>query len=154
MNKTKILDNLQRLRGLVEAFPEELINLDRFCITKDCGTLFCVAGLMATDPYFQRFGYKLNRSSEYTNSPFYVYRESNYIFDRINGIDVSADIFGVDAYDRLFDQRGNGEFDSDLLGFDEDGHPDSHNEDVTDKQLALYRIDRQIEEYTTETVTE
>jgi hypothetical protein len=49
--------NLLKLIELVEATPEDAIDLDGY--VSACGTLHCMAGLAATDPFFQAQGLTL-----------------------------------------------------------------------------------------------
>lgn len=156
MNNMTIIDNLMRIRKLVSDYPEENIYLDRFCVQKsDCGTLYCVAGLMASDPYFQNMGFHLRRENpESPTSPLFVFYKSRFIFDMDNDVDVSADIFGQGAYRRLFEQRGDGLYDGELLSFNEDGVVTDQYDDVSDKRLAIYRIDRRLAELSAEAIKE
>lgn len=127
MNKQ--LANLFTLLGAVQAQPEEAFNLSSYCEKRTCGTLFCTAGLAATLPHFQAQGMALATIPYGTG--FMV---------EVNGDDVDEtedtnELFGDDAWANLFAARGDGsrDYDFDL------------NYAMTDKQLAVKRIEAQIE---------
>lgn len=134
MSKELILSNLKLLRDAVEAQPEQLFDLGRYKQEEPCGTLFCTAGLAATMPAFQKQGMRLVKDGLW----WMVTVDGNEIYDSS-----ADDIFGYDCFNVLFDTRELGSLDEEHpLYYKEDG---CLSEAVSDKALALWRLDRQIE---------
>lgn len=55
MNRQHLLELLR----VAEAIPEDHIHMGAFRTKLDCGTVYCLAGYAALDPYFQRHGLKI-----------------------------------------------------------------------------------------------
>lgn len=128
-----IRDNLLAARAAIEAEPEAGLDLKEF--ENHCGTIHCALGLLATLPFFNAQGLTMCRTSEGMPVP-YLGVEFMYIGWR-NNID---EMFGKGSYFRLFEARGCSTWDDELLGSD---RPRMLN----DKQLALARLDKQLELY-------
>ena len=141
----EIINNLEILRAAVEEQPENLFDLGSFKSVEPCGTLFCTLGLACTMPHFQAMGFSLVK---YGGGTWYNPKlNGNYIFEELDSVD---DIFGDDSFLRLFELAGGGIMDFDL-GFDAD-YEDYYNgsldpQNMSDKTLALKRLDRQINIY-------
>lgn len=120
-----IRDNLLQAIAATEAFPERLLALHYYRKETDCGTMYCLAGLLTTVPHFAEQGLTLQRSER--DPTWTLVTEGR----KLN------DILGYSAWFRLFAPRGAAEWDEQLL---RDGT-------LTDKQLALARLRRQLEEY-------
>ena len=161
-NNVLITMNLKELIAAVEAYPEELFNLETFTDKKldekgnVCGTLFCTAGLATTLPVFQDIGFKLEARNNGWGSG---------ITACVDGVEVlsgGADAtFGTDSFDNLFDQR-NSEVDyshpAALSIFADEDEVDEEDDEkevpafITDKALALWRLNRQLAIYEGELV--
>lgn len=134
MTKELILSNLRLLRSAVEAQPEKLFDLSNYKQESKCGTLFCTAGLAATMPEFQEQG------MGFRPLPAAPWKCIVTIGDEdIDDWGVAAPLFGDKAWDACFAGRADGLFDDEYPG---DLYGGSF---VTDKQLALWRLDAQIE---------
>lgn len=48
------IEALEQLRRVVEAAPEERLDMRKWCGKSACGTTYCAAGWAAIDPWFQR----------------------------------------------------------------------------------------------------
>ena len=124
MTKETIMANLERAIELIEGTPEELVSLDSFTYTTECGTLHCTYGWLASDPYFQALGVTLENGQPYLTS----------IEEYVGGCGFFSELdnlFGENSYDALFTSFGNSCFDPhDLKG----GH----------KAAALHRLRRQL----------
>lgn len=126
MNKQLILRNLKTLHAAVEQQPEALFDLSAYKQELSCGTLFCSAGLAASMPVFQAQGMGMDRDGQ----RFVV---TVYGVDILyaHGIDK---LFGEEAWDNCFATGDEGYRDSDApLGA------------LKDKQLALWRLEKQME---------
>ena len=146
MSKEIILSNLRLLRSAVEAQPEQLFDLARFKKEEPCGTLFCTAGLAASMPEFQAQGmhfesqaHPLFRSS---SARWRVKIGESYLWDEGGDTSTSTDnLFGEESSNTLFTERYEGACDADILRDDDGGAIPG----ISDKQLALMRLDVQIE---------
>jgi hypothetical protein len=132
-----ILKNLTKLRELVEATHEKQFNLATFRTDHPCGTVFCAAGIAASDPYFQAQGLTLQPTG-YITQPYELCLHDVGITasvpDNRTVVKGLSKMFGRDAWNRLFVEWPGGIFD------------DEFDDNLTDKELALTRIDRQIKE--------
>jgi hypothetical protein len=118
--KKQIIKNLNVLLEAVEAQKE--LNLDSYCTEEHgCGTLFCNAGLATTLPHFKRRGWKFDRYGDVA-----VKGESVW-----SGGDKD---FGPDAFERLFEKFGEGEYDH-MYPRRKHGEPDCSH-----KKLAVWRL--------------
>lgn len=125
------LANLYTLLGAVQAQPEKQFDLTRYCDDTDnvCGTLFCTAGLAGTLPFFQSQGMVLAK------------KRWGFMVE-VDGVDVDEtpktdDLFGDSAWYNLFASRGDGDRDEDIAV--------ASRTHLTDKELAIARIEAQIE---------
>lgn len=143
-----IAANLSVLLEAVKTQPENLFALSRYSQVKECGTLFCTAGLAATMPYFKEQGMELKQP--YKNDVTLVYINGIEVDD----LDVADSLFGEDAWTRLFATYGHGDFDADtdsaycdwrLFGRWNNQTEPEHL--VTDKTLAIARLERQLAIY-------
>lgn len=125
-----IIQNLRLAIAIVESEPEALFDLGLFVCRTRCGTLHCTAGLLATHPHFQALGWHLDPESEVHSVDGGT---SRHRFDKD---------FGANAYSRLFEPRHCGAIDAYLLGALKATHEDA----VTDKQLALARLQHYLAE--------
>lgn len=130
------LENLHVLRDAVAAEPEHLFGLATYEDHTHCGTLHCTAGLAATMPYFQAMGLHLvDGTPRIPGDPgdqFLAQFALNTLFKAHPEHDPKED---VDVFDYLFAEAGAGLWDRTLredLG------------DVSDKELALARLDKAI----------
>ncbi len=132
-----IRENLLKAIEVVQQYPEELLDLNQWRKECDCGTLYCVAGLLAIQPFFAAQG-------------MHPYHEDGRPICGIVAISPAAswvnEMFGAGAYDRLFDQRGAGTWDPELTA-DVIEDDTILMESPTDKQLALRRLRKQLEQY-------
>jgi hypothetical protein len=148
-DKATILINLHKAREVIEAVPEALLDLEKFKVErKTCNTLMCVAGWLTTHPHFAEF--MELRESKGDPGSFRLHATNDtrlYV-----GWGWLEQHFGYDAFENLFSARGDCAID--------DSHPDAYyaygddvDDDeeilmisgtVTDKALALWRIDQQI----------
>jgi len=107
MDKQLILDNIDRAIELVTSQPAHLFALDNFVKKEPCGTLFCTAGLIASQPEFREQGWCLRwEGSEWRPS----------LIPHVGGQDIrstgSADAsFGPKAWDNLFTAPDDSPFD-------------------------------------------
>ena len=126
----KILENLEVLRAAVAAEPTELLDLNAFQYQADCGTLHCVLGLACTMPYFNEQGLRFGEC----NDPIMCGSKSQDYFDQTHIYSFDK-LFGGDSWIKLFSTAGNGWHDG-KFGFT--------RRDMTDKELALKRLDAAI----------
>lgn len=117
-----IKENLLALRAAIEAEPEGDFNLHQFVQHTPCGTLHCSAGLAATMPFF------INQLSEDEQRQSLRWRAED--------ISDHKGMWGPDAFKRLFERHDEGTYDGLLTS----------NGDLTDKQLAIARIDLALEQ--------
>lgn len=145
MNKELVLSNLRLLRNAVEKQPEQLFDLEQFKKEEPCGTLFCTAGLAASMPEFKAQGMRFESEAHplVPSPPWWrVKIGDSYLWDDEYDTSTNADkLFGEDSSNTLFTERSEGACDADLL-CDDDGDAIP---DISDKQLALMRLDVQIE---------
>lgn len=139
-----ILENLRLAHTVISGIPEAAVNLSSY--RSDCGTLACTAGHLCEHPHFATFmglspmgyaGHTLRLRG--TDGDFEL--ESAFNF---KGFEAH---FGPGGYARLFPERDGGQFDyehPDNVYFEEES---CHfvADTVSDKALALWRIERQIE---------
>ncbi len=55
VTKAQKLKRLQRLETLLLKCPEEVLDMRHLSHRSECGTTYCLAGLMAQDAYFRRY---------------------------------------------------------------------------------------------------
>lgn len=159
-----ILDNLRKARAIIAAAPEHEFDLGYFKRVKhqapSCGTLMCSLGWIASSPEFSgRISLKLNLDPSKFNElhgedvyvPFLPHDPHVGTAAVLKHLDT---VFGTNAYERLFEPRSTGSFDAmhpnALLApqTSDDDEPLVYEiRDTTDKELALWRIDRQIALY-------
>lgn len=124
--QTAILANLDKAIGIIEQIPDEALDLSKF--KHKCGTIACTAGWLASDPYFQALGMALTPNPD-SPQPFLLTQNGDLAFC----YEWLDDLFGEEAFDRLFAERGAAHDDAFLM--------DQHGDDfMTDKQLALARL--------------
>jgi hypothetical protein len=129
-----VVMNLERLIAAVKIQPEALFDLRSFRETKDCGTQFCTAGLACTLPEFNAQGLRWTGTI--------VKMDGRYLDDDESSI---HKVFGTSAWENLFSMRDIGNLDT--------SHPNYNEEDgvvgsaTTDKSLALWRLDWQLNAY-------
>lgn len=139
--------NLRRLIELVEATPGNELDLDRYI--SHCGTLHCIAGLAATDPFFQAQGLTLELRS--------LHAGERMCFC-VNGSSVAGhhcnhmhNLFGDS---RIFNAYGEGpeafcgDFPANRSGRDGFVVNKATNQILSHKQLALMRLRYQLEKVT------
>lgn len=138
-----IKENLEQLIKFVEEEPEQLFDLRLYETPTPCGTLHCALGLAATKPFFQGQGLRF-----------------------LGGLLIIADgrwpnnhtlapLFGEDSWSRLFEVRGldykvEGEVVIDSVfdgGSWDAGIFAKLGPGITDKELALARLNRQLALY-------
>ncbi len=134
-----IILNLERLIKAVEAQPDDAFNLRFYADKKIYGTFYCTVGLAACIPEFKLQGYEL------------IWRENSTAIVTVRGnpagyAETDQD-FGADSYDLLFTTRGWSAFDSDFEVAGEDGPSLPGQDFLTDKTLALHRLNKQLAIY-------
>lgn len=132
MDKEKVLVNLRKARQIIEAAPENEFDLMLFKKEKvGCNTIMCTAGWLASDPFFIKQGMRLILDEGARE------REVRYwTLETSNPMKLASTLFGPDAFHRLFPTAFCGEWDSEIYG--------GWEPSMTEKDLALARIDRQI----------
>jgi hypothetical protein len=138
--KTTILANLRKAHEILRAAPEKLFDLEYFKEQKTCGTLHCAAGWLAASPEFS------DRMQFYQrmHGVWCVVEPGRDPGDWSNWKWVDKH-FGPLAFDNLFATRGAGKRDHLHPQAEEQGHDDViFPPEVTDKELALWRIEQQI----------
>lgn len=140
----KIIENLKRARALLDDIPTEQLDLRVYKGTGDCGTIGCALGWLAMSPQFAHIVHLVSheRAAWYTGpvpapagcavAPTLPNR--GYDFSWLDAH------FGPDAHNRLFNANGDGYFDSEHPEYEE--CPEYVR--ISDKELALWRIDQQI----------
>jgi hypothetical protein len=143
-----ILTNLHKAREVIAAIPEVQFDLKEFTSEGSCGTIACTAGWLCHDPYFQGF---MKLGVAYDGATYETLRVKDLSSaDWLVRYDLLDDHFGADAFDALFTARCDGKFDwlHPLCEVVEDSYePESVSatgELLTDKELALWRIDQQV----------
>ena len=124
--KDVIRENLSKVISLVEAEPEKWVDLGRYVSKLMCGTFHCTLGLIAASGNWPEIW--LDDCSVIISDEYLAYES-----------DILNDLFGVSAYERLFHQRGSGDWDVELLAILGEG--------VSDKELALARLKCQLKFY-------
>ena len=145
----EILENLNILLEAVKAQPEELFSLDNFRRDHPCGSNFCTIGLATTMPHFIEKGYTLVKGEAFTMRYFLHVRGAPFSSD-VKVVDWD---FGERAWPRLFESAGMGEHDfaNDKLfawWYDPNPHQPDERTYPHQKDLAIWRLERQIAEYT------
>lgn len=134
-----IRDNLIEAIKEVTLFPEEQLDLKMYVVESECGTLYCAAGLLATKPFFQEQGLVLETSqfTLYGKPHQYVTHAtmSEGMYDRT----WATMLFGVDGFLHIFAPRARGTWDD--IFFDDTG------DQLTDKELVLLRLQKQLTLY-------
>jgi hypothetical protein len=133
------LENLTILRDHLAQVPE--INLKHYRALTDCGTLYCAAGWMPHITHFQRLGIVDSVGGAPRLEADLALRVRAEIdpYDQVDSIDLACNyLFGLfeggHAHDYLFNSFGHGLWDRELL-----------TDGMTDKELALARLDKAIE---------
>jgi hypothetical protein len=118
------IENLKAAIAAVEAQPE--LDLNQYRKVTDCGTLYCVAGLLPTIPHFAALGVVGYIGG--VGAP--------ELPDSRSSDDTLDELFGMfpdgDAYNCLCALRKYGEWDEELLASGR----------LTDKELALARLNK------------
>lgn len=122
MNKEKVLANLQHLHALISTTAPARIDLKYFTFPTECGTLHCTLGWAATDPFFNAQGLELKNGF----APC-IWNDCAFGFGRLDHL------FGPNSYGVLFQRASSGIYDEEV-----------ENLVFTDKELALFRIQKQI----------
>jgi hypothetical protein len=135
-----VIHNLEVAISIIEEAPADKFDLTHFAEHTDCGTIACSLGTLAMQPYFQAQGLALCEGGT-------MY--SNRLGCRLNGRNVLYseelnDMFGEDAFKRLFHARYSGICDMDIL---KSCTGDDADDKISDKQLALKRLTRQLAIY-------
>lgn len=128
-----IINNLRRAIAIVEAAPEESIDLETYRQDTECGTLFCAYGLLAQDAYFQGKGVILHPA------PCGEWSRMGPNESLLHQLNKAAALFGPNAFYRLFAPYGAGRLDRTLT--------DNGKRAMSDKALVLARLRRQIESF-------
>lgn len=125
------IENLKAAIAAVEAQPE--LELSHYRTETECGTLFCVAGLLPEVRHFQALGVRRHRAWTYPElGRKGVFATLHELFGGFGA--AFDDDEGVDsAYLHLCASRHSGTWDRDLLAGLDGDH-------TTDKQLALARL--------------
>lgn len=144
MKRNIILENLRLAREIISAAPEEQISLEFFKRTTPCGTLYCVAGWLSVSPEFSGIMTLKPVQDPWKNTSGSVLFQlievdSPFPPSRATSMSWLDNHFGPNAFVRLFEVYGEGFFDDLYPGVGDPGY-----KRPTDRQLALYRIDRQI----------
>ncbi len=121
-----IRENLVYAIRTVEAEAYVLISLNSFEAATNCGTLHCTLGLLATTTLFKDQGLHLVWPKG-VGAPVPEFPGLEFSTDAWHA--KLGEMFGEDAYARLFEARGAGDFDYDLSAVAR-----------TDKQLAIGRL--------------
>lgn len=138
-DKQTILANLRKAREILAAAPEGQFDLSLYRQDLPCGTLMCAAGWLASSPEFSD---RIELYQDEYSLRNKMWRVRDAVTKTERDLEFLDPIFGAHAYATLFDTRNNGERDHMHPLADEDQylHPD-----LSDKELALWRIDQQIE---------
>jgi hypothetical protein len=135
MEKSQIeqyLKNAREAERVIINAPEDRCDLMHYIQESVCGTTHCFMGWLAVDPYFQNLGLRFNKAF----IPYLQYA------DDVGMVNAAADLFGhfwkdgLDAWEYLFAPRHGGLGDGGI--FAEHGH------DISDKELAIHRIEKWI----------
>jgi hypothetical protein len=120
---SNIVQNLKKAIEAIEGRDSSELELSCFTSKGECGTLYCSAGILAITQYFYDQGMMFKEDHVYINGRSMFQAEVGDI------------MFGTCAYSRLFELRGCAEWDGEIDPRDE----------MTDKELALARLNRQLE---------
>lgn len=126
LNKTLILNNLNRLYDLMESKNEKLVDLGCFERKGHCGTLHCTLGWASMDDHFIAQGLSLEGGIVSVNN-------RSLLTARLN----LDPIFGPESYDRVFRPYDQGQWDYKIQ--------QERQKSLSSKQLALHRIEEQLE---------
>lgn len=152
-----IIENLERAIKAVQAQPETNFDLEYFRDDNpSCGTCFCTIGLLSTLDHFQKQGVVLEEFKvPYRGTTSYTLN-TRPAHDGVENYEYLDDIFGPDAFGRLFAQAGDGDFDEEHEREAKDDWarslysrgmpPEDYPFNYTDKQLALDRLKAQLNE--------
>lgn len=149
MSKQLWITNLKKAIEIIEATPEQRIDLQRYEQQTDCGTLHCAAGELACDPHFIEQGFVLQETSEHCDIKMLFCKNAP---DR-DAYDGSELLFGPDAWVRLFSIYGTGKLDSEFLpewtkwyNGEEPyvSEESSEPKEMSHKALALLRLRKQL----------
>lgn len=152
MNKAQIIENLQRAHAYLSEVPEASLNLDAWKQEDPkCGTLFCAAGHLTNDPHFAQFLHMVEFSLPGDDEKSWYIEDAEGGLNTADGdFELFDPLFGPRAFMVCFSARNNGVYDcthpqacllaGDDPEFDEKGVPT----EVTDKALALWRLERQM----------
>lgn len=141
----EIVANLELLRAAVEAQPVGLFDLSFYKKEEPCGTLFCTAGLACSMPEFIAKGFGFITAWGHKEAVF-----ASVDSVEISGSDKTDPTFGKDSWSRLFEVRNDGEFDKEHPDFgdiSDEFYEVGVDPSVTDKDLALWRLEQQIAIY-------
>jgi hypothetical protein len=129
-----IVQNLRKAIEIIRAIPDDKLNLGTFRTDTDCGTIACSVGWLAQDPYFIEQGLTLVPTptgySLKLGGPYDALVATSGTYYNLD------ELFGADAFYRLFATRIIGIVDSITLN--------EVDSDLTDKQLALNRLEQQL----------
>lgn len=147
MTTNRVINNLTTLLAAVEAQPETLFDLQQFKQTKPCGTIFCTVGLAATMPHFTEQGLGLTQYYPGTDGGYYVSLNGMHMCEDENEEALEA-MFGPEAFEHLFQPAGEGMKDA-AYGLEQtfdDWEDEVIDSNMTDKQLAVVRLQQRIKE--------
>lgn len=134
MGKEFILANIAEATRLVTEQPRELIDLQAFEHKTECGTIYCLAGILTTSAHFRLLGWSMGSSG---SQP---YDRHKLPWAQIEGIDCDESEkanqhFGPDAFANLF-------MGADCSKYDNTCQPTETTPegDITHRALALHRL--------------
>lgn len=134
--KPTVKQNLEALRAAIAVHEESLFDLNAYVRKTGCDTLYCSAGLAATMPFFT------NQLTPHATRIYHLYSNSG-----IDGIAFclarQEQMWGDNSYGRIFTSAGFGEYDGQIAN-----NQDPLDEGMSDKELALARIDMALQELT------
>lgn len=117
---SRIHENLKLAIDIVSNHPECQFDLGYYERQDSCGTIYCTAGLLATQEYF------VSQLVEFS------------LLDSLaNALSTATDLFGHDCYHRFFCSRGKGDWDDLIIRTEHEA-----GNLLTDKQLAVERLRR------------
>lgn len=143
----QIIKNLIDARALLEAAPQETIDLYNFGRRKECGTLYCAAGWLAVSDRFSSIMGLHWVDTEYGEGTAILVRPGATEYNPATRgyYRWLNQHFGPDAFSRLFPHYGAGEFDLDNPRLRRQDHR-FDKEALSDLDLALWRFDQQIKQ--------
>lgn len=130
-----IKKNLIKAIEVIAMTPAKLVDLDSFQQEATCGTVHCTAGWLAENKFFKKQGMALQ---EHTYANHFDVVNTRCDNDDIEGGAWTDEMFGEDAYEKIFTARGDSMWDERI--FSEHGK-------VSDKELALLRLTRALREH-------